>query len=270
MRPPCLAALPGAANPPTQSVSSRAVERLKRVNYSIIVPAYNEAQELPRTLAAVRKAIATLDLPSELIVVDNNSSDETTATAKAHGADRVVFEPVNQIARARNAGAKVSRGRHLIFVDADTRIPPGLLDEALRRLLRGDCVGGGAVIHFEGKIGWVGRGGIWLWERISRLTRTAAGSFFFCTREAFEAVGGFDEKLYASEEVRCSRLLRKWGRGRGQRFEIISGHPALTSARKLSWYSGPKILGWVAFMLLMPLAVRSRKLCGFWYKRPSQ
>jgi glycosyltransferase involved in cell wall biosynthesis len=238
------------------------------MDYSIIIPAYNEATELPATMQAIRDAMCTVSLLGELVVVDNNSSDQTSATAHTHGADRVVFEPVNQIARARNTGARGCLGRYLIFVDADTRIAPELLAEALRLLEGGNCVGGGATIRFEGAIGFLGMTGIALWKQVSKLTRTAAGSFFFCTREAFEAVGGFDEKLYASEEVRCSRLLRKWGRTHGQRFEIISKYPALTSARKLSWYSGPQILGWVALMLLMPLAVRSRKLCGFWYKRP--
>jgi glycosyltransferase involved in cell wall biosynthesis len=239
------------------------------VHYSIIIPAYNEAVELPNTLKAIRRAMAALDRQGELIVVDNNSTDSTADTAKAHGADRVVLEPINQIARARNTGSRASSGRYLIFVDADTRIPSELLREALNLLEGGKCVGGGAAIRFEGEIKVLGKIGIGIWARISKLTRTAAGSFFFCTREAFEAVGGFDQKLYASEEVRCSRLLRNFGKTQGQCFEIITKYPALTSARKLNWYSGPQILGWVTLMLLMPQAVRSRKLCGFWYKRPA-
>ena len=237
-------------------------------DYSIIIPAFNEAAELPATLAAIRIAMAAQTLSGECIVVDNNSTDATTEIATRAGADRVIFEPINQIARARNAGVAASRGRHFIFVDADTRIDAALLSEALRLLEAGICVAGGAVIEFEGSIGQIGRIGVAVWKRISKLTRTAAGSFLFCRRDAFEAVGGFDQKLYASEEVRLSRLLRKWGRERGLRFEIIGSAPAHTSARKLQWYSGPKMLGWIFFMMLVPIAVRSRKLCGFWYDRP--
>jgi predicted secreted protein len=40
--------------------------------------------------------------------------------------------------------------------------------------------------------------------------------------------------------------------------------------QQLQWYSGAQILGWVALMSVLPLAVRSRKLCGFWYKRPEK
>ncbi len=237
-------------------------------DYSIIIPAYNEAKELPRTLGAISRAMESVQLNGECVVVDNNSSDDTAAVASANGADQVVFEPVNQIARARNAGADASRGRHLIFIDADTRIDSALLKEALRRLEETPCIGGGSVIKFEGEISAIGRFGISMWEQISKFTKIAAGSFLYCRREAFYAVGGYDESLYASEEVRFSRQIKKWGRERGLSFDILTLAPAQTSARKLKWYSGAQILGWVGLMIVMPLAVRSRKMCGFWYKRP--
>ncbi len=237
--------------------------------YSIIIPAYNEAAELPATLAALRRAMAEQRLPGECIVVDNNSTDTTTSVAQAEGADRVVFEPINQIARARNAGAAVSTADYLIFVDADTRIPVALLRGALDLLHSGRCVGGGAVVFFEGQTTMVGRSAVRLWNWLSRLTRTAAGSFFFCRRDAFAAVGGFDTRLYAAEEVMLSHLLRKWGRARDQSFTILTDPPAATSARKLQWYTSPAIVGLILFMVLMPFAVRSRRLCGYWYKRPS-
>ena len=228
--------------------------------YSVIIPAYNEAEDLPATLRAAA---------GEIVVVDNNSTDATADVARDCGADRVVFEPVNQIARTRNAGAAKSCGPYLVFIDADTRICPGLLAESLSMLESGRFVGGGSVIHFEGPTSAIGRFGIGLWERISKLTQTAAGSYLFCRADAFREVKGFDERLYASEEVRMSRLLKKWGRKQGLGFEIIRTYPARTSARKLNWYSGPQMLGWVFLMMLFPFAVRSRKLCGFWYKRPA-
>jgi len=237
-------------------------------HYSLIIPAYNETQELPATLEAIKIAMAAQATRGELVVVDNNSTDDTSAVAHAYGVDQVVFEPINQIARARNSGAAQSRGSYLIFIDADTRISGELLAESLARLDSGRFVGGGAVIRFEGPISAIGRFGIGLWERMSKLTQTAAGSYLFCRADAFRAVGGFDERLYAGEEVRLSRLLKKWGRERGLGFGILSSFPAQTSARKLNWYSGPQILGWVLFMMLFPVAVRWRKLCGFWYRRP--
>ena len=237
-------------------------------NYSIIIPAYNEAAELPATLAAIRSTMAQQELHGECIVVDNNSTDATSAIAKREGADQVVFEPINQISRARNTGAKASRGRYLIFIDADTRINRELMSEALSLMQSNHYVGGGALVEFEEKAGLIGQACINLWKFISRWTRTAAGSFFFSRRDAFEEIGGFDLKLYASEEIRLSRKLCKWGRRRNQRFEIITRTPARTSARKLEWHSSAKMLFWIFLIPLMPLVVRSRVLCSFWYKRP--
>jgi glycosyltransferase involved in cell wall biosynthesis len=236
--------------------------------YSIIIPAYNEADELPATLSSVRAAMSGTPRAGELIVVDNNSTDATAEVAMAHGADQVVFEAVNQIARARNAGAAVARGKYLVFIDADTRVEAPLLRETLTKLEAGKHVGGGSIVQFEGEISGVGRFGIGLWERISRITQTAAGSYLFCLKSAFDAVGVFDQRLYAGEEVRLTNQLKRWAKPQGLRFEILTLYPVQTSARKLNWYSGPQILGWVFFMMFFPIAVRWKKLCGFWYKRP--
>jgi hypothetical protein len=126
------------------------------------------------------------------------------------------------------------------------------------------------VVRFEGETTAVGRLALGLWKLISLFTRTAAGSFFFCCRQAFQAVGGFDLSLYAAEEVLLSRQLREWGRRRGQRFTIIVEPPVVTPARKLRWYSDLQIIGWILFMVLVPFAICSPRLCGFWYKRPEQ
>jgi len=237
--------------------------------YSIIIPAYNEADELPQTLSAIREAMQRVNENGECIVVDNHSSDQTAEIARIHGADQVVYEAINQISRARNSGARASTAPYLIFIDADTRIKPELLKLTLEALQTGQCVGGGSVVRFEGQSTTLGRFGVGVWEMISKRVRIAAGSYLYCRRDAFEAVGGFDEKLYASEEVRLSRLLKKWGRNHDMDFRILDQAPVETSDRKLKWYRGPQLLAWVLFMFIAPIAVRSRKLCGFWYQRPN-
>ena len=113
------------------------------IDYSIVIPAFNEEDFLSTTLTALHEATAQLELSGEIIVVDNNSSDETAAIAAAQGA-QVVFEKINQISRARNAGAHTAQGRYLIFVDADTLVPPALLQQALANLEGGKIIGGGA------------------------------------------------------------------------------------------------------------------------------
>ena len=80
-----------------------------QIDYSIIIPAYNEEEYLPRTFTSLKKAMNALNgFNGEVVVTDNNSTDRTAAIAEESGA-RVVFEEHRQIARARNTGA-VARG----------------------------------------------------------------------------------------------------------------------------------------------------------------
>ena len=96
--------------------------KLKTVKISIVVPAFNEERLLGESLAQMKSAAGVFVRQGwevELIVCDNNSTDRTAEIARAAGA-LVVFEPVNQIARARNRGAAAATGDWLIFVDADS------------------------------------------------------------------------------------------------------------------------------------------------------
>ncbi len=237
------------------------------VDYSIIVPAYNEERWLPDTLTKLQHAMASLSLQGELIVVDNNSSDGTAELARKHGA-RVVFEEYNQISRARNAGARAAQGRFLVFVDADTLIPQELLAKALENLETENCCGGGTTVAFDTPLNAGGRIGLAVWNKISATLKLAAGCFIYCRREGFEAVGGFSEAVYASEEIWLSRGLRRWGRSQGQAYCIITDYPAHSSGRKLEWFSTWQQTGLLLLMLLFPFFVRFKWLCGFWYKRP--
>src|SRR6267154_1451989 len=99
---------------------------------SLVVPAFNEERLLPGSLSCMRAALRGFDRlgwKSELIVCDNNSTDRTAEIAIAAGAE-VVFEPVNQISRARNAGAARAGGDWIFFVDADSHPSVELFREA--------------------------------------------------------------------------------------------------------------------------------------------
>jgi glycosyltransferase involved in cell wall biosynthesis len=90
-----------------------------RLKISIVVPAFNEEKLIERSLQSIRDASSIFSREHEIIVCDNNSTDRTPELARAKGAC-VVFEPINQISRARNAGAAVAEGQWLVFVDADS------------------------------------------------------------------------------------------------------------------------------------------------------
>ena len=104
------------------------------LDYSIIIPAYNEEVLLPHTIDSIRDAMSYISgKTGEIIVVDNDSSDLTAEVAKAKKC-RVVNESFRQIAKARNTGAKEAIGRYLFFVDADTVVPKKILQEAISKM----------------------------------------------------------------------------------------------------------------------------------------
>jgi glycosyltransferase involved in cell wall biosynthesis len=88
--------------------------------FSVVVPAYNEAGYLGRTLASLQAQ----DYPGayEIIVVDNNSDDETSALARSFGV-RVVPEPRAGVCAARQRGADCTTGEIIVSTDADTEHP---------------------------------------------------------------------------------------------------------------------------------------------------
>ncbi len=237
--------------------------------YSIVIPAYNEESLLPRTLKSVKSAMSQIQLAGEIIVCDNNSTDRTAAIAGQSGA-RVVFEKHNQISKARNTGARAGRSEFLVFIDADTQISPELLKAALDRLMSGQCCGGGAVLTMDKKLKPGERFGVQFFNLLSTTYRLAAGCFIFCSREAFESVGGFSENLYASEEIRFSRKMARYGKDHKKPFCIIRTPPVLTSARKMEWYGPVKHGLLITAVVFFPFLLRYRWFCWFWYKRPKQ
>ena len=241
----------------------------RAVDYSVVVPAHDEEDYLPQALRSIRAAMAEAKgFQGELIVVDNASTDATARVAACGGA-RVVREEHRQIARARNTGAEAARGRYLFFVDADTRISPRLLRKALGALESGKFCGGGTLIAFDRWPGPAAEFSLRIWTRLSKSRRWAAGAFLFCRRDAFLAVGGFDERLYASEEIRISQALKRWGRRNGYDLVVLD-ECAVTSSRKLDWFRWKDIVLAFVRLALRPSLLRSREGCRFWYDRPEK
>jgi len=197
---------------------------------SVIVPAYNEEFELPKTLAALFPALRAAGYSFEVIVVDDHSTDRTAAIAQEAGA-RVLTVSLRQISAVRNVGAKAAQGDFLLFVDADTRISETVIRGAVETMQKG-AVGGGAWVRFEPPISPMIAAVIEVFDFFyMRVCRWAAGCFLFARRADFQAVGGFDQTLYASEEIDLSRRLKKRGPF------ILLSHPVHTSARKARMYS---------------------------------
>lgn len=234
---------------------------------SIILPAFNEARLLPTTLAAVHTARGALDRAgwsSEVIVCDNNSTDETGRIAREHGA-RVVFEPVNMIARARNAGASVATGDWLVFIDADSQPSMELFAAMVEAIRSGRVLAGGATVRMDSDDLRV-RIGAAFWNTASRLRRLMAGSFIFVEAAAFRQIGGFSGQFYAAEEIDLTHRLRPLARASGRRIVILSKTPLLTSARKVRLYTPLEIGRLILSAALRPKAtLTSKEACHLWY-----
>ena len=175
-----------------------------------------------------------------------------------HGA-RVVDCEYRQIARVRNAGARASTGKILIFVDADTIISPAVVRASLAAL-DGGAAGGGATVHIDGSQPWWGPILLFAVVESMRVMRWAAGCYVFCTRAAFEAAGGFDERLFVAEEIALSRALQRVGRF------VILRERVLTSGRKMRTHSFWELLRLLGgFVRYGPSLLRSRERLSLWY-----
>ena len=236
---------------------------------TIAIPAFNEEELLPSTLAAVveaGEAFTQRGWEMEVVVCDNNSTDSTAEIAEAAGA-RLVFEEHNQKSRARNAAGKAAKGEWIIFVDADSKPSKALFEATAVAMDKKEIVGGGATLKFEG-----GKAPVpfalaeRIWNKISRVMSLPAGSYIFCRSEDFSQLNGFSEKLYASEEIDFGRRLKKLGRKRQQRLKILTETPIFTSDRKAYCTSVGEILK-LLFLWVFTVGRSARKIenCHLWY-----
>lgn len=241
----------------------------RRPDLSIVIPAYNEAAFIATTLEAVLETTQRYSGQAEVIVVDNNSTDETGEIAQSFKV-RVVFESLNQIARARNAGAQAARGEVLIFLDADTLIFGDILERVAELHASGTVIGGGAWV--EPDTGLLGRLIFkYLVNYPLALRNLTPGPFLFCDRLAFEQVGGFDQELYAAEEFSLAKRLQAVGQRLGKDWRIIKysrGHRLVTSGRKFKRFGGVEMAVQNAHLLWHPhQKIRDKSQCRFWYDR---
>ncbi len=225
---------------------------------SFILPAHNEEQLLGATLDALRDAVDEVGEPYEMIVVADACTDRTAEIAAAQGA-RVTQVHHRQIAATRNSGAREAKGDVFFFVYADTRASSAAIRVGLRAI-RDGAVGGGFIPRFDGPLP--------LWFRIAypflafgmRRLRLVGGCFLFCTRDAFQAMGGFCEQYYASEETAFIKALKRHGP-----FVLPPGE-VMTSGRKLRMFSAWQIAGVILRCAIRgPRSFQQREGLEVWY-----
>jgi len=217
---------------------------------SFIVPAHNEEFFLSRTLSAINESARSSGQPWEVIVVNDASTDRTEEVARRNGAT-VINVNHRQIAATRNAGARVASGERLIFVDADTIVTPNAVQSALRYMDQG-AVGGGALTRFAGEAPLYAHLLMWWLGFFTWLAGMSGGAFMFCTRQAFDAVKGFDESLYGAEDAVMSAALNREGRF------VVLRQRLFTSARRVRSMSGLQILTLLTRIAFLPSALTRR------------
>jgi glycosyltransferase involved in cell wall biosynthesis len=211
---------------------------------SIIIPAFNEERYLPLTLEHLRRAsdhlAACHDEEVEVIVVDNASTDRTAEIALASGA-RVVPVPEHNIGRVRNAGASAATGDLLVFLDADTVVPKVLLSRVVEVMEHPKCLGGAADTDYR-PARFMIKVYLRMWRMLGRCLGMAQGALQFCRRDAFSALGGYDESIYMGEDVDFYWRLRKLANERGQHLQYLGDVRVVPSCRRYDQWSTWRIL----------------------------
>lgn len=229
------------------------------IDVSVVIPARDEASYV----AAALDSVAAQRFPAdqlEIIVAVNGSVDDTAAIVRRYHAAHpglsiaALEDPVRGVARAKNAGANVARGRVLVFLDADSRMAPELLAKIVAAA--SDGAPAGSISMWADSRDWLDRGFFALIEYGKRLLAIRA-NMLYCRRDLFLEAGGFDERLQQAEDR--DLLVRLQRRG------IVVGHLTssgiATSARRL--HEGPLRLG-----MLRTFARWSLGHAGIWRDRP--
>ncbi len=239
------------------------------LQFTVIVPAFNEEAYLAATLDSIRAAAELLTTGSnacvETIVVDNNSVDGTADIARASGAT-VVFEPVQGISRARNTGARHGAGDVLVFIDADVIVPNDLLHTI--HLAMGDpqCIGGGVDVDYRPRRLAV-RLYLGAWRVFGRAMGMVQGAAQFCRRCIFEQTGGYDENVWIGEDVDFYWTLNRLARSTGSRVRFIREPRVQPSCRRFDKWPVWKIMVWTN-PLFIALFRRWKRAWNGWYSEP--
>ena len=199
--------------------------------FSVVVPAYNEAGYLE---AALRSLQEQQPVPGgyEVIVVDNNSTDDTAAVAARWGV-RVVYEGQPGVCAARQRGSSVALGEIVVSTDADTVHPAGWLARLDATFgAHPDAVAVAGPCHYQDPPWWAA---VFppLWFAAVRLSYLCFGRIFYVTATnlAFrrDAFPGYDTTLtQGGDEVDFLQRLRRQGR-------VVwdARNPVLTSSRRM-------------------------------------
>jgi glycosyltransferase involved in cell wall biosynthesis len=217
---------------------------------SVIIPAFNEELALPETLGRIGKALSIIVLPSEIIVVDNDSQDKTKQIAESFGA-KVFLEKEHNIGKVRNTGAKNSTGDVLIFIDADTLIPETLFQKITTVMEDEKCFGGAVAVEYKGfRRKWM-KFYLADWKFWGKFFNMAQGAAQFCRKSVFEKLEGYDQTIFMGEDIEFYWRLSKFAKRNKAYLHFVEHPKVTTSARRFD-----KMSLWKTFLLTHPIFIR--------------
>jgi glycosyltransferase involved in cell wall biosynthesis len=181
---------------------------------SFVIPVLNGERDIARCLRSIQR-LHFLSEAYEVIVMDNGSTDHTPQIVRELGFDCLVVPDVH-VSVLRNRGAAMARGDYLAFVDADMELAPEWLQNGLSVFTERQVVGSGCFPDIPKEATWVQRA--WSIHRRGRLSESKltpvgwlGSANLIVRRDAFLAVGGFNEHLKTTEDVDLCYRLGQYG-----------------------------------------------------------
>lgn len=204
---------------------------------SVIIPAHNEEEYIGSCLESITAAARQIADQVEIITALNRCTDSTEDIVKNYEAI-IVREDSKNLARIRNAAARIASGDIIVTIDADSQMTPNMFEEIKKHLSTGRYIGGGVIIRPE-RISLGICMSMLLVISVILFHRVSAG-LFWCYRRDFEAIGGFNEKLVSGEDIDFAKRLKSYGKEEGKRFKTLTDAYIVTSCRKFDrfgdWY----------------------------------
>jgi len=192
---------------------------------SVIIPTYNEEEYIEETL----KSVKNQRFDSYEVIVSDCKSDDKTRDIAGKYADKVVLSQ-RSTASARNTGARHARGRYLVFIDADTKLPEDYLEKAYEIFRKGEYIGFSGAFKFSNKslkYKVVERGVNLFFIMMSLRGKTIIPGFSFCIpKSVFDKFGGFKDVFL--EDVQLCQKLNKTGKTK-----YFTNFYVVTSSRRL-------------------------------------
>jgi rSAM/selenodomain-associated transferase 2 len=181
---------------------------------SVIVPVLNEEKSIAETLQTLQQL-----KPDELIVVDGGSTDGTREICQRFGVALYLSRPGR--AAQMNFGAQRASGDVLLFLHADTRLPPSAFDDIRMALQDRKVLGGRFDLQLDNPRPLLKLVGFMISLR-SRLSKVGTGDqAIFVRREIFRELGGYPD-IPLMEDVALSRALKRRGTVASLRSRVVS------------------------------------------------